>query len=167
LWWVDNSDDEDGFELWKKNGITGNYYLYKDLLPNKTGFNDKVTNGITYYYKVRAYRNPTNSEFSNEVNTESVGSKYPVPTNLTYTIVNSNQVKLNWTNNGTNELQIIVERKLQSGIEFNEIKRLPPGTTTYTDSDGLTNNFTVFYRLKTKYPQGESEYSTELTVYIP
>ncbi|PIQ11359.1 MAG: hypothetical protein COW71_00895 [Ignavibacteriales bacterium CG18_big_fil_WC_8_21_14_2_50_31_20] len=167
LWWTDNSDDEEGFQLWRKDGSTGVYYLYKDLLQNTTGFNDKIASGVTYFYKVRAYRSPTFSAFSNEVNNESIGSKYPAPTNLSYSIVNSNQVKLNWTNAATDELQIIVERKLQTEIDFNEIKRLSPGTTTLTDSDGLSNNLTVFYRLKTKYPQGESEYTTELTVYIP
>lgn len=167
LWWSDNSGDEEGFEIWRKVGSTGTYYLYKDLLSNTTGFNDKVSSGVEYFYKVRAYRNPTYSAFTNEVSTASTESKYPAPSNLTYSIVNSTQVKLNWKNNASDELQIIVERKLQTEIDYSVEVILAPGTTTWTDSDGLTNNLTVFYRLKTKYPQGESEYTTEAVVYIP
>lgn len=168
LWWNDNSDDEEGFEVWRKTGNTGTYVLYKQLLQNTTAFNDKVTSGVVYYYKVRAFRNPIYSAFSNEVNTEEGnGGEFPSPTNLNFQIVNGTSVKINWTNNATNELQIIVERKLFSELEFKEVKILPPGTTNWTDNAGLSNNITVNYRLKAKYPQGESEYTNELLVFIP
>lgn len=168
LWWNDNSDDEEGFEIWRKAGNTGTYYLYKELLSNTTGFNDQVSIGVVYYYKVRAYRNPTYSAFTNEVSTESIGGKFPAPTNLSFLIVNSTQVKLNWANNSTDALQIIIERKLQTEADFSEITRVAPGTTIWTDNSGvLAKNMTIYYRLKAKYPQGESEYTSELTVYIP
>ena len=168
LWWDDNSNDEEGFEVWRKTSSNGTYILHKRLLPNTTAYNDSVTIGIVYYYKVRAFRTPTYSPFSNEVNTEEGnGGEFPAPTNLRALIVNGNNINLDWTNNATNEVQIIVERKLVSEYEFTEVKRLAPGTTNWTDTDGLSNNLTLYYRLKTKYPQGESEYSSELTVYIP
>ncbi|MCF6268390.1 MAG: hypothetical protein L3J41_01625 [Melioribacteraceae bacterium] len=168
LWWEDNSDDEEGFELWRKAGNTGTYIHYKTLLPNTIAFNDTVNLGVVYYYKVRAFRNPVFSEFSNEINTEEGnGGNTPAPSNLTYAIVSGTNVQINWTNNASDELQIIVERKLATEINFSEVKRLAPGTTTWTDNSGLTNNMTLFYRLKTKYSQGDSEYSNELTVYIP
>jgi len=168
LWWEDNSDDEEGFEIWRKTGTTGTYTLLKKLLQNTTAFNDSVVSGVVYYYKVRAFRNPTYSSFSNEVNTDN-GSVilYPYPSNLSYQIINSKDVKLSWTNDATDELQIIVERKLQSETEFKEVKRLAPGTTTWTDNSGLSNNLTVYYRFKSKYSQAESEYTNELMVYIP
>ena len=67
----------------------------------------------------------------------------------------------------SNEAQIIGERKLQTEFEFSEVKRLAPGTTTWTDQNGLYHILTLFYRLKTKYPQMDSEYSSELLVFIP
>ncbi|MBU0474682.1 MAG: hypothetical protein KKF62_11020 [Bacteroidetes bacterium] len=168
LWWNDNSDDEEGFEIWRKAGSTGTYYLYQELLSNTTGYNDKVTSGVVYYYKVRAFRNPTYSIFTNEVSTESIGGKFPSPTNMSFSIVNSTQVKINWTNNSSDALQIIVERKLQTEVDFSEITRVAPGTTTWTDDSAvLAKNMTIYYRLKAKYAQGESEYSSELIVYIP
>lgn len=168
LWWEDNSNDEEGFELWRKTGSDGTYVLYKELRPNTKSYNDVVAKGVVYYYKVRAFRNPTFSNFSNEVNTENAnGSEFPTPSSLSYQIVNTKQVKLNWANNATDETQIIVERKLQLETEYKVIKRLSPGTTTWTDKDGLSQNLTIYYRLKTKYSQGDSEYTTVLTVYIP
>ncbi len=168
LWWNDNSTDEEGFELWRKAGNTGNYVLHKELHPNTTAFNDVVVAGVVYYYKVRAFRSPTFSNFSNEVTTEDgSGGKFPAPTKLNYQIVNGSDVKLSWTNKATDELQIIVERKLQSETEFTQVKILPPGTTTWTDDYGLSKNLTLYYRLKAKYSQGESDYSNELMVYIP
>ncbi len=168
LWWDDNSTDEEGFELWRKTGNNGTYVLHKELLPNTTAFNDNVVAGVVYYYKIRAFRNPTFSGFSNEVNSEEgSGGRYPAPTKLSYNIINVSDVKLNWTNKATDEKQIIVERKLQTETEFTEIKILPPGTTTWTDDSGLSRNLTLYYRLKAKYSQGESEYTNELMVYIP
>jgi len=163
IWWEDNSNDEEGFEIWRKTTYEGIYNLHKKLLPNRTVYNDTVVAGNTYYYKVRAFRTSANSPFSNEVSTEG----FPAPTNLSAQIVNGNQVQLNWTNNGINEAQIIIERKLQTEFEFTEVKRLAPGTTTWTDQNGLYHTLTLFYRLKTKYPQGDSEYSGELIVFIP
>ncbi len=168
LWWEDNSDDEEGFEVWRKTSSSGTYVLHKTLLQNTTAYNDSVVSGVVYYYKVRAFRTPTNSSFSNEVDTDNgTTNLYPAPSNLSYAVVNSNDVKLNWQNDATDELQIIIERKLQTEIEFTEVARLAPGSTTWTDSDGLYNNLTVFYRLKSKYSQAESEYTSELVVYIP
>ena len=163
LWWEDNSNDEEGFEIWRKTNYTGTYNFHKKLFPNTTAYNDTVTSGDTYYYKVRAFRTSTSSPFSNEVSTEV----FSAPSNLSAQIVNGDNVLLNWTNNGTNEAQIIVERKLQTEFEFSEVTRLAPGTTSWTDQNSLYHNLTLFYRLKTKYPRGDSEYSSELLVFIP
>ncbi len=168
LWWEDNSIDEEGFEIWRRAGNTGTYTLLKVLLPNTIAYNDKVVSNVVYYYKVRAFRNPTFSQFSNEVNTEDGnGGKFPAPSKLSSQIVNGSDVKLSWINKATNELQIIVERKLQTETKFTEVKILPPGTTTWTDDSGLSKNLTLYYRLKTKYSQGDSQYTNELMVYIP
>jgi hypothetical protein len=83
-------------------------------------------------------------------------------------LVNGTQVNLNWTNKSTEELQVILERKLATESEYTEVQRLAPGTTSWKDDSGiLTNNLTLFYRLKAKYSQGESDYTNELVVYIP
>jgi titin len=168
LWWEDNSNDEEGFELWRKAGNTGTYVLYKKLLPNTTAFNDTVLSTVVYYYKVRAFRNPVYSTFTNEVNTvEGSLTEFPAPSNLS-AIVKGTQIQLNWKNNGKEELQIIVERKFVTETKYREIKRLPPQTITWTDTDAaITHNTTLYYRLKAKYSQGESSYSEELTVYVP
>lgn len=162
LWWEDNSNVEEGFEIWRKPSYTGTYILHKKLLPNITAYNDTVAGGLIYYYKVRTFRDSISSAFSNEVNTEV----FAAPSNLSAQIVNGNNVQLNWTNNGTNEVQIIVERKLQTELVFSEVTRLGPGITSWTDTNGLYQTLTLFYRLKTKYPQGDSDYS-ELIVFIP
>jgi fibronectin type 3 domain-containing protein len=169
LWWEDNSDDEEAYEVWRKAGNTGTYVLYKTLLPNTIAFNDTVNLGVVYYYKVRAFRNPVYSQFSNEISTEDGnGGTTPAPSNLSYAIVSGTNVKINWKNNAADELQIIIERKFATEINFSEVKRLAPETTTWTDNSAtLTHNMTIFYRIKAKYPQGNSEYSNELTVYIP
>ncbi len=145
----------------EKQVVMEHIFLFK-IITKYNRFNDTVVSGVVYYYKVRAFRNPTNSGFSNEVNTDNGSvALYPAPSNLSATIVNSKEVKLSWTNDATNELQIIVERKLQSETSFKEVKRLAPGTTTWTDNSGLTTNLTVYYRLKSKYSQAESDYTNE------
>ena len=63
LWWKDNSDNEDGFEIWRKNG-SESYKQIKILPSNSSAYNDTIDDkNLTYSYKIRAFKNGYYSDY--------------------------------------------------------------------------------------------------------
>ena len=166
LWWNDNSDNEDGFEVWRKDDASDNYELLAKLPSNSTAFNDSLFDkNLTYFYKVRAYKDIYNSDFSNEVNTSQILGLIS-PSELTGEIVSSTtNIHLNWNDNSTNELGFIIERKLISEFEFVEIKRVGPNSELWIDtSDKLLSGRTANYRVKAYNSNEQSNYSNTFSI---
>jgi len=68
LTWSDNSDNEDGFKLERKEE-GGTYAEIKTLSANTTSYTDTGLKPNTkYYYRIRAYNSVGYSDYSNEAN---------------------------------------------------------------------------------------------------
>jgi transcriptional regulator CtsR len=66
LTWQDNSSDETGLKIERKTG-TGSYSQIATVGANVTSYsNSGLSARTTYYYRVRAYNNVGNSDYSNE-----------------------------------------------------------------------------------------------------
>ncbi|MDZ7367935.1 MAG: fibronectin type III domain-containing protein [candidate division KSB1 bacterium] len=78
LAWTDNSNDEDGFKIERKDGATGTFAQIATVGSNITSFsNTGLTDGVTYFYRVRAFNTGGNSGYSNEASaTPSSGSNF-------------------------------------------------------------------------------------------
>jgi titin len=65
--WQDNSNDEDGFKVESKLGADGTYAQIATVGPNVTNYESEgLTEGVTYFYRVRAFNIGGNSAYSNE-----------------------------------------------------------------------------------------------------
>jgi alpha-tubulin suppressor-like RCC1 family protein len=71
LTWQDNSNNEDGFEIQRKIGLVGTWSLIESAEANVSSYSDTdgLTNGLTYYYRVRAFN--TIGDYSNWSNEAS------------------------------------------------------------------------------------------------
>jgi len=84
--WSDNSDpafNEDGFSIERRKGTSGSYVeidtvgqditTYQDIIPTPemTTHSDVLSEGETYYYRVRAYNSLGSSSYSSETMGES------------------------------------------------------------------------------------------------
>ena len=157
----DNSDNEDGFKVERKEP-GGTYELIAVLPANSTSHKDAGLNANTiYYYRVCAFNTYGTSPYSNEANatTQKELTIPNKPTNLMANAGSSTEIKINWTDTSDNEDGFKVERKT-SGGSYAEVKTLPANTIMFLDS-GLTPNTTYYYRVRAYNAAGNSDYSNE------
>lgn len=177
LVWTDNSNDEDGFQVYRKAGSSNQYTLYNSY-PAKSGtgnYGASITvadPNTEYFFKVRAYRDNLYSDFSNEVST--MGSTDQLSINLVS--ASTDAVIIQWRDVFENELVYEIERKritFPADEEFVKLELV--GATagsgnikTYTDTNGVTSNTQYTYRIRAFLNTQEySNYSNELTVTTP
>ena len=103
LSWSDNSNNETGFKIQRKTGITGTYGDIGTTGSNATSYTDNDTalkDGTLYYYRVSATNATGDSAFSNEA---SGTTPLAAPTSATATAVSSTQINLTWIDNSASE----------------------------------------------------------------
>ncbi|MDP4193189.1 MAG: fibronectin type III domain-containing protein [Bacteroidota bacterium] len=171
LKWEDMSDDEDGFEIWRKDGddASADYKFVYSVGKNSISANDQVTSeSITYYYKIRAYRGSDKSAFSNVINSTGGTGNLPRPTNVSAS-ASKNSVVLNWTypSSPSNILGFEIERKLNWETNFTKIKTVLPSVRQYTDADNITTSLIYIYRIRAITNSETSDYSDNVAVTIP
>jgi len=144
LTWPDNSDNETGFSLERSlNGTT--YSVLATLGRNVVSYTDPGrTPGATYWYRLRAFNTYGYTRYA------STGITMPAdppaaPTNVTVTAVSSSALRLNWTDNSTNETGFEITRAY-NGSSFAVIAYVGAGVTTYTNSS-LAPDTTYQYRV--------------------
>jgi len=160
LKWLDNSNNETGFEIERSIDNELNFKLRTTVDKDRTSFNDKkVTNEFVYFYRLAAINNKGMSEYSNVVNTSLV----PLSPSGLVIDASPGDVTLSWLDNSTNENEFIVERSLTDNQSFEEIGRVGEDVTTITDED-LDGVSEFFYRVAAANQWGESDFSDEVSV---
>jgi hypothetical protein len=161
LAWTDNSSNETAFVIQRKIGSGGTYSTLISLPPNTMTYSDTgLTASTTYFYKVLATNNGSNSAPTNEYGATSYGTVPAAPGSVTATGVSNTQINLMWTDANTNETGIKLERKTGPGGAYAQVAVLCPNTTSYSDT-GLTLATPYYYRLRSYNSAGDSAYSTE------
>ncbi len=150
--WIDESNNEIGFELYRKEGLTGAYSINPiytapaNVTANSivsyvdTGLNPNTT----YYYKVRALGANGNSPYSVENFTITLPIDIARPTFLEAPTVSISSIELNWVDNATNETGYNIYRAEQGGDFALITTLLGSNINTFTDI-GLLNATTYFY----------------------
>jgi len=149
LSWQDNSNDESGFEIWRRNGDGTAWVKYTVVSANVRIFNDKNLSPATLYsYKIRAFSTMANvsSTFTAEMSATTI-----VPTAnivLDYSCV-YNIPTLRWDVIGSldNESMFQLERRGEYDLTWSALPAISPSSKTYTDSI-LTPYTRYSYRMK-------------------
>lgn len=162
--WIDLTDTETGFEIWRKVGTSTPWELVETMGRNAITFTDlSVSMENTYTYKIRAKINDNTvySDFSNETTVWS--ATITAPTDLSYSAVSKNEIRLTWQDTSNIEAGFRVERKLGLGGDWYTIAFLEPNTITYNDK-WINNTDTFYYRIKVYDRSNSVNYSNELMV---
>ena len=171
LAWVDNSSDENGFQIERCQGTVascGSFVQIVQVGANVTSYNNTGLSGATAYtYRVRAFNAVGNSQYSNsaEATTPSVPPPPPpaAPSNLTLQVVSYSQINLAWVDNSSDEGGFWVERcqgtvASCNGASFVQIAQVGANVTSFNNT-GLSAQTTYTYRVRAFNAGGASSYS--------
>ncbi|HXB56240.1 MAG TPA: fibronectin type III domain-containing protein, partial [Vicinamibacteria bacterium] len=84
------------------------------------------------------------------------------PTNLTATAASTGQINLSWTNTGTSQTGVKVERSVDN-VTFTQITIAGATAVSYSDT-GLNSSTTYSYRVRATNVSGDSPYSAAASV---
>jgi YVTN family beta-propeller protein len=133
-----------------------------------TSYTDSnVVQGTTYYYRVRAENEASNSDWSNTVSV--LYTTVPAaPAGLTATLAGSS-VSLNWTVQAdiAPATQLDIERATNSGFTSKVTDTLVgPALSTYTDSN-VVKGTTYYYRVRAENQASDSAWSNVASILVP
>ena len=149
LGWRDNSDNETGFKIQRKEGACDSPNTWSQIATKeanmKTHTNTGLTANTTYSYRVRAYNAGGNSAYSNCASAKTALAETPkAPTNLNATSVSASQVKLIWTDNSTDEKNFKIYRQKNSG-SWDLIATKGADVVSHTDATATVNTTATTY----------------------
>ncbi len=172
LTWFDNSNNEDGFVIERKQGDSLSVAPFVPIDSVTTDIYTYIDNSVlldtTYGYRVYAYSSMGNSDYSNVA---YITPFVPVELTSFTAAVNNRKVLINWaTATETNNMGFNIERKMNAQWEkigYVEGK----GTTTEPQAYSFIDKYdfksykgTITYRLKQVDFDGTYEYSNEINV---
>jgi len=175
--WIDNSSNETGFRIERKQGVGGTYSVVATASANVTSIGGITMprDGNTYLFRVKAYNSDGESAVSNEIaidtdTAEQVPPPMPnAPTSfaLSGTSVFSTYLSLGftWTDNSSDETGFRIEKKQGVNGTYSVVASPGANTTSYGGITIPRDGNTYYFRIKSYNANGESSPSNEVSVY--
>jgi len=135
LTWTNNAGVVANYEVWRSPVTNTNYELAAVLSGSAVAFSDStLIQATTYYYKVRAVNEASNSDYSNEISLTT--STNPVTVVTLNTIPNVQMV-----NDSTAVLQVVASSDLGTSITYSSTGL--PSFATLVNNPGNTATLTL------------------------
>jgi hypothetical protein len=164
LTWIDNSADEDGFEIqYSLDGETGWASAGANNAANDTTFTDSALpadNG--YFYRVRAYKGTIYSAWS-LVASASVPVVMVTPGNFNVVVASANQADLTWLDTNVGEEGYKIERSPNGSTGWTVIATTAADVASYSDTT-IAANTTYYYRVRAFAGNTYSSYAGPLSI---
>lgn len=157
--WVDNSDNETGFEIERSLTGIGAWPLLTTVGANVTSYSDtSLTPATLYHYRVRAVNATVQSGYSNEASDTTNNTIPLAPSSLVATVVSQSTINLTWVDNSSLELSFELERSLTGAAPWSLAATPAADATSYSDTT-LSEGVEYFYRIRAHGTAGDSAYS--------
>ena len=157
--WSDNSNDEDGFKLDRRQSGTTVWVRIATPSANATGHTDTgLAEGTKFYYQVKAYNSGGESAYSNidDATTDTALLPPAAPSGLTATAVSPSSIDLSWTDNADNEDGFQIERRQSGTTIWVSIGPIAANSSTYRNTD-LPVDTKFYYKVKAYNATGTSD----------
>jgi len=156
LTWKDNSPDNDGYTIERKQD-DGLWSIIRQLGGNSfTTVDSGLAVNAVYYYRLYASKGDDVSGYSKVV---TLPHLLPAPANLSINDVSATYVQFYWSDRSNNEEGFKIERKTNSAV-WVEIAVLPLYSTMGRDTT-VAPNTKYWYRVRAVTSAGESDCSNE------
>ncbi len=157
LSWIDNAINETGYKI-ERGPNTGSFTQIASVGTNAFTYSDgSLSNGATYYYRVRATNAAGDSVYSNSAFAVTQPVTINAPSSLALTVLSTGSIALSWTDNSNNESGFKLERSVNLS-DFTQIGLTGPNATTFMDGS-LSYGTTYYYRVKAYNSLTDSPYS--------
>ena len=168
--WVDTSNNEVGFRIWRRIGATGSFVEIGTVGQNiSSQLNSGLAPGTAYTYRVSAFNTAGESAPSNEVSVttpDSQSSPPAPPTGLTASADSSTRVRLSWVDVSDNESGFRILRRVGLNGTYAELTSVGTNVNFLVDSS-VTAGSTFFYRVTAFNAAGTSPESNEASATTP
>lgn len=167
--WTDASDDEQSFRVERRSSILTPFTEVGSVGANTTTFTDaSLQPGTSYAFRIRACNAAGCSEYEGPVIAiTAAGQQSPAaPSGLVADAVSVSEVRLEWTDNASNEDEFRVERRLSSVAEFALAGTTDADDTTFQDG-GLSAGTSYVYRVQACNAVGCSAFTSEASASTP
>ncbi|MBE5935422.1 MAG: hypothetical protein E7262_06480 [Lachnospiraceae bacterium] len=163
-----NNDIYDGYEVYRFDSVQKKYRFVKYVVNAGEYVDTKLNAGITYYYKVRGYKESNKVKYCSAFSETLVASTELNKTRLVYNSTSSSSIKLAWyTVTGATGYELFKYNSASKA--YKKIAILPASKTVYLDTglQPLSKNYYVVRAYKkvndeTMY----AEYSEKLAAYV-
>ena len=157
--WRDNSDNETGFRVQRRQGDSDDWVQVGTTATNATTFSDVGLLADTlYHYRVQAFNDTEPSAFSNQA-AVTTSSLHP-PSSLTATAVSSSGIDLSWQDNSINETGFRVQRQRDGSSDWVPVGTAPANATNFSDA-GLLPGTRYRYRVQAFNESESSAFSNQ------
>ncbi|MBN1673108.1 MAG: lamin tail domain-containing protein, partial [Kiritimatiellae bacterium] len=161
--WRDNSDNEDGFKIDRRQSGTDTWIRIATLTADQTALNDiDLPTETKFYYIIKAYNTTGDSAYSATADATTPAGTQSVPaqpSGVSATALSGTEIQITWQDNSDNETQFKIRRSLD-GVDWYVLDPVFPAAnaTSYTDSD-LTPGTPYYYIMRAENAAGVSAYT--------
>jgi len=157
--WADDSQFENGYVVERKTNEGAWTEVYRTAKNGSEYVDTKVSEEVLYAYRVAAFNNTGNSEYSEEASISILEPPYDVKAEL----LAGNKAKISWKSNFKLAEGFKVERKGPNGY-WERIGNVKSDVRNFVDDEPLEADSPYYYRVKAYSKFGESRYSTESVI---
>ncbi|MBN1674994.1 MAG: fibronectin type III domain-containing protein, partial [Kiritimatiellae bacterium] len=150
LAWTDNSTNETGFKIDRRQSGTSDWVRIAAPAANTSAYADTGLPAETkFYYQVKAYNASGNSPYSALAYATTASALQPpaAPSALNATPVSATRIDLSWTDNSSNEDGFKIDRRTSGTQTWVRIATPAANARTYADT-GLSPATHYYYKIK-------------------
>ncbi|MBN1674129.1 MAG: fibronectin type III domain-containing protein [Kiritimatiellae bacterium] len=161
LAWRDNSTDETGFKIDRRQSGTDAWVRIATTTANVTAYTDSGLSAETkFYYMVKAYNAAGNSPYSNVADVTTPPPAPAAPANVTARAAGSTRIELSWTDRSGNETGFKIDRRQSGTTPWVRVASTGANATAWSDA-GLPPATRFYYLVKATNAGGDSAYANK------